>query len=313
MNNKSKAVVVTPLYKETLSDNEVISFIQLVHVLKNWPLVFVCPENLDLTYYQQFLNDKDLNITFLRLPAVFFKDVEAYNRLMYQKSFYKKFINYEYMLIYQLDCLVFSDELSYWCDQGYSYIGAPWLRGNKFTGVAGNGGFSLRKVDDIIAAIECYLSKRNKILNLIYKINQIKLTPHASFYELLKKTIFLGLTWVYLKTSKMYEFRKKYKNTNEDIFFVRYVPMFYKQFNIAKPKVALRFSFEKSPRFLYKINKNKLPFGCHAWQVFDLEFWKEQCPSLFVKFSDNQNLTAEDSSIDTVSLYQVATEAVSTK
>ena len=39
------------------------------------------------------------------------------------------------MLIYQLDAFVFQDDLAYWCQQNYDYIGAPWLRDRDFTGL----------------------------------------------------------------------------------------------------------------------------------------------------------------------------------
>ncbi len=43
---------------------------------------------------------------------------------MMDNTFYKQFLNYEYILIYQLDAFVFKDELNY-CSQGIDYVGAP--------------------------------------------------------------------------------------------------------------------------------------------------------------------------------------------
>ena len=60
-------------------------------------------------------------------PACDFVDRVAYNRLMMSEQFYRAFEGYEYILIYQLDCLVFSNALEEWCRKGYDYIGAPWF------------------------------------------------------------------------------------------------------------------------------------------------------------------------------------------
>src|SRR5215471_531598 len=40
-----------------------------------------------------------------KFPGKYFTDVYAYNQLMMTKSFYEAFTDYEYILIYQTDCL----------------------------------------------------------------------------------------------------------------------------------------------------------------------------------------------------------------
>ena len=42
---------------------------------------------------------------------------------MYLKKYH--FLEYQYMLIYQLDAFVFEDKLDYFCELGYDYIGIP--------------------------------------------------------------------------------------------------------------------------------------------------------------------------------------------
>jgi hypothetical protein len=34
------------------------------------------------------------------------------------------------------------------------------------------------------------------------------------------------------------------------------------------------FSFEVAPRYCFKMNRERLPFGCHAWSKYDQEFWE---------------------------------------
>jgi hypothetical protein len=46
-------------------------------------------------------------------------------------------------------------------------------------------------------------------------------------------------------------------------------------FRRPKAKEALHFAFEMEPRKAYKMTNHKLPFGVHAWEKYDAEFWKE--------------------------------------
>ena len=62
---------------------------------------------------------------------------------------------------------------------------------------------------------------------------------------------------------------------NEDIFWSLFSVMYKKNFNIIKPKLAIDFGFDKDPKELFKINKGKLPFGCHnCWNDENNDFWK---------------------------------------
>ena len=43
---------------------------------------------------------------------------------------------------------------------------------------------------------------------------------------------------------------------------------------IASPEVALRFAFDLNPEDCFRLNDNKLPFGCHGWHKFGSQFWQ---------------------------------------
>ena len=59
------------------------------------------------------------------------------------------------------------------------------------------------------------------------------------------------------------------------ISFGVYFQLCIKNFNIIKPKLAIDFGFDKDPKELFKINKGKLPFGCHnCWNDENNDFWK---------------------------------------
>jgi hypothetical protein len=60
-------------------------------------------------------------------------------------------------------------------------------------------------------------------------------------------------------------------NYPEDMFFAFQNG---EKFKTAPIEVALQFSFEREVRECYRVNHNRLPFGCHAWETHDVLFWQ---------------------------------------
>ncbi len=255
--------IIIPVYKNEMTPFEVISFQQCFIVLRNHPIIFLCPKNMELGSFHQ---DHKSKAKFLFIDNDNLESIITYNRLMLSSWFYKLFMNYKYILIYQLDCFVFKDELMHWVEKGYSYIGAPWFLGNssdddvnELIGV-GNGGFSLRKVKDCIKVLE----SNKKIISLteFTRINK----------ESKKSYVWLRSFKHYLNS---YSFKTIHKNPfiNEDKIFCSAGNRF-DFFKIPDTKTALAFAFEKQPNKLFKMNNNQLPFGCHAWEKYDVNFYK---------------------------------------
>ena len=61
---------------------------------------------------------------------------------------------------------------------------------------------------------------------------------------------------------------------NCDIFWSFLVPEHIKEFRIAPPEVAVKFSWEVLPSRCYVLCKGNLPFGLHAWARYDFPFLK---------------------------------------
>ena len=61
---------------------------------------------------------------------------------------------------------------------------------------------------------------------------------------------------------------------NEDRFLAERAPYYYPEFNIPSVETALGFGFETVPRYCYELTNHRLPFGCHAWEKYDREFWE---------------------------------------
>ena len=154
----NKCIILVPVYKEHMTNDEEMSFRQLRKVLGNYQVGLICPESLNPEEYHTVWNGPLLSFHF---DNEFFEDRMAYGKLMNSQFFYKAFSDYEYVLIYQLDCWVFRDELAEWCDKGYDYIGAPffvkWFSDRGL--YVGNGGFSLRKTSAMITYLDKFKGK----------------------------------------------------------------------------------------------------------------------------------------------------------
>jgi hypothetical protein len=73
-----------------------------VKVLKS-QIVFVQPEGLENDY----ITKKYSNISVESFPKRYFENIEGYNELLLSASFYERFLDTKYILIYQLDAFVF--------------------------------------------------------------------------------------------------------------------------------------------------------------------------------------------------------------
>ena len=259
MDNKKLAAVVVPFYKTSLGEFEKISLTQCFKVLSAHPIIAIKPQSLNLSEIPGCENFVDV----VSFDDAYFKNVQGYNHLMLSSVFYQQFLDYEFILIHQLDAFVFINELAKWAHEDYDYIGAPWLKripdkGNfaelitiiktkfytyfnifkyglpsdrQFDNAVGNGGFSLRKV--------------------------------RVFYELSKKC---------KPQMEAYLHRAEHK-FHEDAFWSIEVNRKKRRLKIPGYKKALLFSFENDPERCLKYTDNQLPFGCHAWGLH-IDFWR---------------------------------------
>ena len=260
MNKKNKVVVIIPIYKTQLSAYESIALKQCQAILHKHPVVFVKPQSLTID-----LLLAETGYAEISFADRYFESVHTYNELLLGEAFYKAFIDYEFMLIYQLDAFVFSDQLDYWCNLGYDYIGAPWLRLKGYKNV----------FDKAFTKAKNYLYMRYdaKYKNGMPKIGkQIEDRVGNGGFSLRRVNKFLHSTIQYKPLIDHY-INLRHPWFNEDIFWS--IALNRKKKNITKPglKLALAFSIETNPHRAFTINNNKLPFGCHAWEK-NLDFWR---------------------------------------
>ncbi len=269
----SPVAVVIPIYKEQIDDNEKKSLQQCLSVLGTYPIIFACPDNLSTTYYSKTCSDSGVkNFKFITFNNNYFESVSGYNKLLLSPAFYAKFEEYNYVLLYQLDAYVFKDELMQWCDKGFSYIGAPWFKGQDkstsesgFMEMAGNGGFSLRNIPDFLKVLRTYkiMESPAKVFEEYQKLNA------ASFF--IRIPVML-LKMMGFRNNSNFE-RSKFQ-LNEDHYWAFHAVEIVPSFKVARAEEAIAFAFECQPKRMLALNKNQLPFGVHAWLKYDFDFWK---------------------------------------
>lgn len=257
-----KVVILIIAHKSKITEFEEASLAQCFNILGRYSIKIICPKGLDVACYQRIIPDIEIDF----IDPIWQSNYQNFNRLKIEPFLFKRYANYEFILFYELDAFVFRDELEYWCSQNYDYIGAPWFENfdhaNEFSPIigVGNGGFSLRRVSSALKALHRF--------SLVHKSEELrKLTQRNHWLKtslsLIKNCTIANNTFYLFNTFK----------GHEDIFWCNYVKQNFDWFKVAPIDIALKFSFECNPRILFIKNKNYLPFGCHAWYKYNLNFW----------------------------------------
>lgn len=255
-----RIVIIIPTHRPNLTDDDKISLAHLKRYLSKYDTFFVIPRSISSKEF------KSLGYKIKRVDNSFFGTIRNYSNLLLTKKFYQTFKDYDSMLIYQLDALVFSDQIEKWANSGYDYIAAPWFRPvigffsrkKGFPKSGGNGGFALRNIQKCI-----------KILDIVNKS-----ATRTS------RNLFLRRLWFLLAilTGKSHKVWLNAPASDypfyEDGFWALEAPKYDSIYKVAPFKIALKFAFERFPRKCFELNNGKLPFGCHAWKRYDEGFWE---------------------------------------
>lgn len=266
--DRKRVAVVVPMHNRSeLTPDEQISFRHLTHYLHAYDKYLVVPESLDLSLPGCSLK---------RFGNEYFGSVVANTRLFLSEDFYLAFAEYQYILIYHLDALVFSDQLLAWCDMDFDYIGPPWIHCPDSPWVkeprVGNGGLSLRKIDSFLKVFrsDVYWMDPEEY----WRKQWGGMPAYLRALNLPRKFV---KRWFRFNNARreMAQWHLRPDGTrNEDHFWSDRARHYFPEFKVASVEVGLRFAFEVAPRLCYDMNHGRLPFGCHAWPRYDRSFWE---------------------------------------
>lgn len=261
-----KIAVVIPAHKEELSAEETISFLRCKEILAGYDVFLLHPQELNInryvTLYPAILSKP--------VPGEWLSSVEAYNTMKRSAAFYHLFEAYDYLLTYELDAYIFSDDWNKAHCFQYDYTGAPWFAGyseqsTEIMGV-GNSGFSMRNIKSCLSVL-ARLEKAKKYWKPFRKLKLDKMFRFTLLLRLFDKE------WNVKGNNYYFIPLLSDEHINEDIFWGSAVPNVL-AFKIASIEDSIKFSFEIKPSELFKKNGFQLPIGCHAWQKYEPEFWK---------------------------------------
>ena len=275
-------VVVIPIYNANPKPIEMASLRRVLTVLNGHVIHLFTYEDLDTTVYKAVFEECNKSFLVDYFDKSYFSSVKGYNKLCLTPAFYLRYIDYDYMLIYQLDAWVFYDSLQYWCDKNYDYIGAPHFYSQEknvtkeFMGV-GNGGFSLRRIKYCLQILSRnkhlpYL-KPSSLMNY-YEKKLVYFRCHPIMVERIWIIVKVFFKSVGIKNSLGYFICSN--KINEDFIFGSWATLAWNaKVNIPSFDEATDFAFETNPSYLYN-KKGKLPFGCHAFEKWEYDsFWRK--------------------------------------
>ena len=258
MNASEKLCVVIPVHKPLLTNEETISLLACYNYLKEYDCFLLFPEGMDTFAYVEIFPSLILK----PVLQVWLASVKAYNQMKTSMEFYGLFPSYDFLMTYELDAFIFSNEIKNHFGYYYDFIGAPMVSNNiRDEGL--NSGFSIRNIKACMSVI-----KKLKAFKVNWKLKRFIYWNIPFAKKLIREQNIFLLKDGYLKAFYRHEY------FHEDYIFTKIIPLLFVEFNVAPFEKALQFSFESQPELLFKKNGNKLPLGCHAW-VKNLTFWKD--------------------------------------
>lgn len=240
----SRTAVVIPIFKLVPSEDEILSINRTRGIFaSNYNCIFVAPEGLDISNYLKF------GFEFRYFAPEYFKSIASYNKFMQNLSFYKGFEDFEYILICQPDVYVFHDDLKRFTDQGYDYVGAPWI----------DEGFRM-------LLYHFAKLKWKEFLMLPFNSNWYRRVGNGGF-SLRKVSVFLN--WFEEHGTN----NAPWGPFQEDYFWSLHAKVHGKRLYTPEFEDACKFALETKAEKGLKVLSGKLPMAVHAWKKYDPEIW----------------------------------------
>jgi len=252
--------IIIPIYRTKLESFEIAALKSIFKNLNSFTITFICPNNLSLSFLEKFDFIKNFNVE--RFDDKYFESINGYNSLLLDINFYERFAQYKYILICQTDAYVFKNDMAFWLEQDYDYIGAPWLGSKRnFLNI------TLEKLNNFTRRI---LGKNKKNVERLFKVGN-------GGFSLRKVNIFIHILEKENQNVKLFiESKPQNEYHIEDVFWSLYVGKKYKkEFKIPEWQKAISFCIDRKPKLGIKLNKNELPMACHGFNKPKVaKFWK---------------------------------------
>ncbi|MBK0380654.1 DUF5672 family protein [Mucilaginibacter segetis] len=266
MDNKRKICVIIPVHKAAPQPDELIALNACKKHLSSHNCYLIFPQGMDTSAYTAAFE----GLLLKPVDPGWLASVEQYNKMKLNLEFYRLFAAYNYMVTYELDAYIFSQDLENAGAFDFDFIGAPFFEGYWEAKPGAklvhgcNSGFSVRNINSCIRALSGM--KKFRFRWLLYRL----FLSHSSRLRLKLNGLTKGRLEVFITGRFGFYFADFH--LNEDVVWTEVIPKLFPWFKVADPITALNFSFEYNLEDSLKLNKGRLPLGCHAWYKH-LEFW----------------------------------------
>ena len=262
MSQTPSCAIVIPVWRETLSQTEQISFDRCLSVLgKQHPVILATFPELDLKAYRERGQACGAMFSVRHFGRENFDGIHGYNVMMLSPAFYDAFRDFDYILICQLDAYVFEDRLTAWCGKDYDYVGGPVYAPKNLDldlATVGNGGFSLRRVSAFRNAVSAKLSP----------FTRRKPNPYITWR---KKCVYALMLACSGRSQRLRAFLSRW--VPEDLFFSLALQGTPAELHVPTPAEAVRFAIDLHPEIAFARNgEDWRPFGWHQWHRFP-QYW----------------------------------------
>jgi len=290
--------ILIPVYKAQWRTVEHAAIRRCLRILRNYDFVFMHKQSLhenDIFKHYRTELDSVASWRLMPVPDECLASVHAYNKLLLTSCFYDFFYEWDYLLVFQHDAWILSGNLENWLDKRYSYVGAPWCPDlgddplwSPVPGV-GNGGLSLRKIKDMKSIVSSEKFYRKPVLSMFEIISKASLFSEYQHRSMLVRALdFLKRLLCLVSLLLLYPIG--YRNNlaflaangvNEDIILGFYAKRLFKWLHVPSPREAASFSLETNPRRVAYSFCVGIPFGCHAWEKYDKDFFMARYSQCF--------------------------------
>lgn len=280
--SKNVAILVLLSTRPTLTGDEKISLRHLEYYLGKYDRYLIAPPDSPIRLE---------GFQIKKFARKFFGSVIAINHMLYDPGFFKAFEDYQYILIYHLDSLAFSDQVDKWCQMDLDYIGAPWVPCPDAPWVTearvGNTGFGMMKVESALKVLynryqrypgtywlDMFTRNSRRVRPLVRMMR--KLQPHFPRSKIMNALV---SEWDKMQNPDPH-------GRVGDMFWSDQAVTYLPEYKVATLEQGLEFAFEVAPEKCFQMNGGKMPFGCHAWARYDRGFWE---PHLLPQRPDEKN------------------------